>query len=47
MLAGLISFGSAFLLAGIVEGLYALAERRKEARIDKAVRELYRRRLYR
>ena len=47
MLAGLVSFGSAFLLAGIAEGLYALAERRKEARVDKAIRELYRRRLNR
>lgn len=47
MVAALFSFGTAFILAGIAEGLYALAERRKEAREDKAIRELYRRRLNR
>lgn len=47
MVAALFSFGTAFILAGIAEGLYALAERAKDRREHKAIKELYERRMYR
>lgn len=47
MIASLVSFGTVFVLTAVVEGIYSLAERRKEARERKALKELYKRRMYR
>lgn len=47
MVAALVSFGIAFLLSGIYEGICALRERRKDAKEHAALRAVYGRRKYR
>ena len=47
MVAGLVSFGTAFLLTGIYEGICALMERRKNTKEHAALKAVYVRRMYR